>query len=64
MNNTEAAETLRQMIQDWNKLTDEQRAEAQAIAAEQAASRYAEVLFNRAIGLDLNWATGEFERAR
>ena len=60
MTNQEAAETLRQMILDWNNLTDEQRAEAQAIASEQAAKRYMEVQINRSIGLDLNWATGEF----
>jgi hypothetical protein len=40
MTNQEAQDTIRQMLADWDNLTAEQRAEAQAIAAEQAAIRY------------------------
>ena len=60
MTNQTAQDTIRQMLADWDNLTAEQRAEAQAIAAEQAAIRYTEVLVNRAIGFDLDWKTGEF----
>jgi len=60
MTDQEMRDTLRGMIADWNNLTDEQRAEANAIAAEQAAKRYMEVQINRALGFDYDWATGEF----
>lgn len=60
MTDQEMRDTLRGMIEDWKNLTDEQRAEAQAIAAEQAAKRYADHLLNQAIGLTYDWATGEY----
>jgi hypothetical protein len=62
MTDQEARETLRQMIQDWNNLTAEQRAEANAIAAEQAARAMMDQQINRAIGLTYDWATGEWVR--
>lgn len=37
MTTKEAQDTIRQMLADWDNLTDEQRAEAQASAAKQAA---------------------------
>jgi hypothetical protein len=60
MSNEEARDILRGMILDWNNLTDEQRAEASAIAAEQAALALMDQQVNRAIGLQYDWATGEW----
>jgi hypothetical protein len=60
MSNEEAREILRGMIADWNNLTTEQRAEANAIAAEQAAMRITEIEVNRALGYIIDWGTGEF----
>jgi len=60
MTDQEMRDTLRGMIEDWNNLTDEQRAEANAIAAEQAARAWIDQEVNRAMGLQYNWATGEW----
>lgn len=60
MTDQEMRDALRGMIEDWSNLTDEQRAEAQAIAAEQAARAYTDHLFHRALGLEYDWATGEW----
>ena len=49
MTNQEAQDTFRQMLNDWDNLTAEQRAEAHAIAAEQAAHAYADFIVERAI---------------
>jgi hypothetical protein len=38
MTKTEMQETIRQMLNDWNSATDDQRAEALAIAAARAAA--------------------------
>jgi len=58
MTNQTAQDTIRQMLNDWNNLTAEQRAEAQAIAAEQAAHAYADFIIDGAIAsapVPRNW---------
>jgi hypothetical protein len=60
MTDQEMRDTLRGMIADWNNLSDEQKAEANAIAAEQAAKRIMEIEVNRSLGYIIDWGTGEF----